>query len=239
MGLEGRETTGMVDRVHFSRRLFTFLRQLRENNDRAWFEANRERYLADVRAPLQGFVLDFAPHLAKVSRHYVADPRPQSGSIFRIHRDTRFSRDKSPYKTMAAAQFRHERGKDVHAPGFYLHLEPGNVFAGAGLWHPDGETLVQVRTALISQPQKWKRIVGAPPFRRRVQLSGESLRRTPRGFPSDHELADDLRRKDFVTVAAFTEREACAPGFLRAFVRSCRLNADFMEFLTRAVGLPW
>ena len=128
--------------------LFDFLRDLRENNDREWFQANKGRYLAEVRDPMLDFIGAFAAPLAEISPHFVADPRPNGGSLFRIYRDTRFSRDKTPYKTNAGAHFRHAAGKDAHAPGFYLHLEPGMCFAGCGVWRPDGPTVTKIREAI-------------------------------------------------------------------------------------------
>ncbi len=192
-----------------------------------------------VRDPMLAFISDFGPRLARISPRFVADPRPHGGSMFRIYRDTRFSKDKSPYKIMAAAQFRHEAGKDVHAPGFYLHLEPGSVFMAAGLWHPDGPTLDKVRRAIVSKPKEWKRITTSRSLRAQVRFDGESLKRPPRGFDPEHEFIDDLKRKDFVTVAETSEREACAPDFMNRFAKVCRANAKYMEFLTRAVGLRW
>jgi uncharacterized protein (TIGR02453 family) len=100
-------------------RTFAFLRELARNNDRRWFEANRERYLSEVRDPLLRFVAAFGPRLTKISRHMAADPRPVGGSLFRIYRDTRFSREKTPYKTHAGMSFRHVGGRDVHGPVFY------------------------------------------------------------------------------------------------------------------------
>ena len=111
----------------FRPELFAFLRDLKANNDRVWFARNKERYENDVRGPALDFVADFAPHLEKISPHFVADPRPSGGSLFRIHRDTRFSKDKSPYKPYVGMRFSHEAAKDAHAPGFYLHLAPGQV----------------------------------------------------------------------------------------------------------------
>ncbi len=229
----------MAAQAHFQRELFAFLRELKENNERGWFEANKERYVRVVRDPMLAFISDFGPRLARISPRFVADPRPHGGSMFRIYRDTRFSKDKSPYKIMAAAQFRHEAGKDVHAPGFYLHLEPGSVFMAAGLWHPDGPTLDKVRRAIVSKPKEWKRITTSRSLRAQVRFDGESLKRPPRGFDPEHEFIDDLKRKDFVTVAETSEREACAPDFMNRFAKVCRANAKYMEFLTRAVGLRW
>ena len=120
----------------FGPELFRFLRDLKASNTREWFAENRERYEDAVRGPALDFVADVAPYLERVSPHFVADPRPSGGSLFRIHRDTRFGKDKSPYKTYVGIQFRHELGKDAHAPGFYLHLEPKAVFVGAGILAP-------------------------------------------------------------------------------------------------------
>lgn len=219
--------------------LFRFLEDLAAHNDREWFRANKRRYEEEVRDPLLRFIVAFGPRLRKISGRFVADPRPTGGSMFRIYRDVRFSRDKLPYKTVAAAQFRHERGKDVHAPCFYLHLEPGNVFAGSGLWHPDSRTLAKVRDALVETPDRWRRILRAKAFRESCELGGESLKRPPRGYDPEHPLIEDLKRKDFVTGTAFTEADAVAPDFLDRFTAASRAAAPFVRFLTEAVELDW
>ena len=130
-------------------KLFNFLSELKENNNKEWFESNKARYESDVREPLLRFVTDFGVRLAEVSPHFVADARKSGGSLFRIYRDVRFSKDKTPYKTNAGLQLRHESGKDVHAPGFYLHLQPNEVFIGVGIWHPDNTTLGKIRDAIV------------------------------------------------------------------------------------------
>jgi hypothetical protein len=102
----------------------------------------------------------------------IADARPVGGSMFPIHRDTRFARDKSPYKTNAGAHFRH-RSRDAHAaPGYYLHLAPGQVFFGAGVWHPDPASLLAIRKALVERSADWKRITGARAFKAACELWG-------------------------------------------------------------------
>src|SRR6185503_14437854 len=136
--------------------LFIFFRDLKANNTRAWFEANKSRYEQHVREPLLQFITDFGLRLAEISPHYVADARRSGGSLFRINRDIRFSKDKSPYKTAAGLHFRHEVGKDAHAPGFYLHLEPDGVFAGVGIWQPDGPALAKLRDAIVQYPERWQ-----------------------------------------------------------------------------------
>ena len=180
--------------------LFDFLRDLRENNDREWFQANKGRYLAEVRDPMLDFIGAFAAPLAEISPHFVADPRPNGGSLFRIYRDTRFSRDKTPYKTNAGAHFRHAAGKDAHAPGFYLHLEPGMCFAGCGVWRPDGPTVTKIREAIDVERDAWTRVTTARDFTETFELEGDSLKRPPRGYEADHPLVEDLKRKDFVAV---------------------------------------
>ena len=138
------------DGAYFSRELFEFLGELALNNNREWFHANKSRYESVVRDSLLEFVADFAEPLSKISSHFVADPRPSGGSMFRIYRDVRFSKDKSPYKTMAAAHFSHERAKEVPAPGFYLHLAPAESFVGVGIWHPDATTLKNIRDTIVA-----------------------------------------------------------------------------------------
>ncbi len=128
---------------YFTPSSLKFLRDLAANNERDWFQSNKERYLSLIQEPALQFIADFAPRLAKISTHFVSDPRPQGGSLFRIYRDIRFSKDKTPYKTFAAMRFGHESGGDVHAPGFYLHIEPGNSYAGVGLWRPEAASSAQ------------------------------------------------------------------------------------------------
>ena len=224
---------------HFTPALFQFLAELGLNNDREWFRANKARYDADVRDPLLEFVADFGERLRDISPHYVADPRPSGGSMFRIYRDVRFSRDKLPYKTNAGAHFRHQVGKEVHGPGFYLHLEPGHVFVGAGIWHPDSETLGKIRGTIVANPARWRRIVEDEGFRQRFRVEGDSLKRAPKGYDPDHPLIEDLKRKDFVASTTFSEAEACSPDFLDTYADACRAAAPFTELLTKAVGLPW
>src|SRR5688572_18527629 len=135
---------------YFTQRLFQFLTELKANNTRSWFESNRERYERDVKDPMLRFIADFGPRLKTVSPHFRADPRPAGGSMFRIHRDIRFSKDKSPYKTNVGAHFPHPKGgRDARAPGFYLHLDPGKSFGGGGLWHPEPEGLSMVRHRIV------------------------------------------------------------------------------------------
>lgn len=223
----------------FKPAFFDFLRDLKANNERAWFEANKARYHAEVRDPMLDFIAAFAEPLAEISPHVVADPRTSGGSLFRIHRDTRFSPDKTPYKTNAGAHFRHVAGKDAHAPGFYLHLEPDSCFAACGVWRPDGEALANIRNAIVEDPAGWTRITQAKAFRDTFTLRGQSLKRPPRGYDAAHPLIEDLKRKDFIAGATFHEADAIQPDFFQRFVQTTRRAAAFVSFLSRAVGVPF
>lgn len=219
--------------------LFGFFRELAENNNRHWFEANKNRYSQAVLQPLLEFIADFGLRLPEISPHFVADARKSGGSLFRINRDIRFSPDKTPYKTHAGVQFRHEQGKDAHAPGFYLHLEPGSVFVGGGIWRPDNPTLGKIRDAIVEQPEQWQAIKLNADFAALYQLGGDSLLRPPKGYDPNHPLLEDLKRKDFVVMANLTETDVCAPNFIDRFAEMCRAASPFNEFLTRALGLPY
>jgi uncharacterized protein (TIGR02453 family) len=229
----------MAHRAHFNRSFFQFLDELKANNTRDWFHANKDRFQHQVQEPLLRFIADFSDPLRSISRHFVADPRPTGGSMFRIYRDVRFSKDKSPYKTHAAAQFRHVAGRDVHAPGFYLHLEPSSVFVGAGLWHPERMVLDQIRTAIAEHPRKWTNAITQPEFTSRHQLGGESLKRPPRGYDPEHRLIEDIKRKDFICVENFSKTAACKADFIDQVANSFRAASPLMRFLTEAVGLKY
>lgn len=219
--------------------LFQFLRDLKANNDRDWFEANKKRYEQDVKEPLLDFIADFAPMLQDISMEYLAIPKSTGGSLFRIYRDTRFSNDKTPYKTHAAMQFRHSMGKDVHAPGFYLHLEPGEVFLACGLWRPESSALLRIRTAIANDPEAWSAILEDPAFSARYEQGGESLKRPPQGFDPGHPLIGELRRKDYIASATLSEQAACSPDFVDQVAATYQLAGPYMAFLTQSLGLPW
>ena len=226
-------------RQHFGPELFEFLLDLRANNIREWFQENKGRYERYVKEPLLRFIEDFEPYLHSISEHFVADSRANGGSMFRIYRDVRFSKDKTPYKTQAAVHFRHEAGKSAHAPGFYLHLAPDEVFAGVGLWRPDSAALGRIRDRIVAVPAGWENAVGAYAFLDEFHLAGDSLKRPPKGFDPEHPLIEDLKRKDHVATCMFDEDEATAAGFIDSFADACRRASPYVQFLTTAVGLPY
>ena len=219
--------------------LFEFLRDLARNNDRDWFQANKDRYENHVKEPALQFISDFGPHLRKISPHFLAIPKASGGSLFRIYRDVRFSKDKSPYKTSVGIQFRHAAGKDVHAPGYYLHIEPRSIFVGTGIWHPDSASLAKIRRHLQEDPKGWKRAISGQRFEQDWQLEGDSLKRPPRGVDADHPLIEDLKRKDFIGVTRLTQKRLLAPDFPKRFVGLCKQGSPLVRYLCEAVGVDF
>lgn len=218
----------------FSAELFHFLEELRANDQRAWFTANKHRYEAHAQRPMLFFIEELAKRLPEVSPHFEADARPVGGSMFRIYRDTRFSRDKTPYKISVAAQFRHRAPRDVHGPGFYLHLEPGRSLGGGGIWHPDPASLSRVRDRIVAHPEEWADVLASG-----IRLEGETLKRPPAGYSADQRYIEDLKRKDFYAMAAFSDEEVCAKDFVDRYLESCRNVAPLVRFLTVALDLPF
>ena len=221
--------------AHFSPALFGFLRELEANNTREWFQAHRERYLRDVEGPMLRFIADLAPRLRAISPAVIVDARRTGGSMYRIYRDTRFSSDKSPFKTHVAATFAHERKKQAPSvPGFYLHLEPGDSMGGGGIYHPDSPTLTRIRLAMVGNRRAWAAVK-----RRGLAIEGESLSRAPAGFDASDPFIDDLRLKDLYALTPFPQKAVCAPDFLERYVTCCRDVAPLVGFLARAQGWRW
>ena len=212
---------------YFTPELFRFLVRLKRNNNREWFLAHKEEYETHVRTPALLFISDFSAPLYRISPHLV----PSRGSLLRIYRDTRFGFDKRPFKTHVAMRFSH-RGKDIHSPGFYLHLEPGGSFAASGLWHPEAQILFKARTAIVSRPAEWARV--------RKLLNWDDagrLSRPPRGFPRGHHFIEDLKLRDLGTAVEFSERQVVSSDFISTVARSCRKMSPLTRFLSSALGL--
>jgi uncharacterized protein (TIGR02453 family) len=216
--------------------LFKFLSELAQNNSRPWFEENKDRYEADVRGPLLALIQDFEIPLKKLSPHFDAVARKVGGSLFRIHRDVRFAKDKSPFKTNAGVHFRHEQAKDAHAPGYYLHLEPRASFIGVGIWHPDTATARTIRGAIMDDPQAWGEAISGT-FGETFALAGDALKRPPVGVAADHPCVEDLMRKDWIGVVDVSQRTLCGVDFIDRFAQTCDAATPFMRFLATALEL--
>lgn len=225
----------MAEHRYFTRETFRFLRDLKDNNDRDWFAENKNRYERHVKAPALHLIEDFGKELPKLSEHFKATPR----SLFRIYRDVRFSKDKSPYKTAAGIHFRHERAKDAYAPGYYLHVAPGEVFLGCGIWHPQGPALRAIREHIVEKPAEWKKVSRAKGFQADFELAGESLKRAPRDFDAEHPLIDDLKRKDFIGVQNVTQGYVMSGDLPKQLTRTWKKASPFMRFLCDALDVPF
>jgi uncharacterized protein (TIGR02453 family) len=221
---------------------FRFLRDLGRNNERAWFEAHRDVYERDVREPMRLLVEALDARLRSIAPEIVGDPKR---SVFRIHRDVRFSRNKAPYKTNAAAWFYHrDAGRKVGregeggGAGFYFHIDPTLCFMAGGLWMPPRPALLRIREAIAAQPTALARLTSAPGFRRRFDgLSEEAkLRRVPQGFPPDHPAAEWLRLQSFTAGASIEANVVTSPRLVDRLCRDFEPLVPLVRWLNRALG---
>lgn len=217
---------------YFDRGLFWFLTDLSQNNDRQWFTENRERYERDVKDACIGFISDAGPKLKTISPYLVADPKPVGGSLFRIHRDVRFSKDKSPYKTHAGMHF--PLGvKGVHGPGYYLHIEPGTCFVAGGMWQPEPDALRAIRERIVEEKAEWKKAA------KLLDDDGNPLKRPPQGFDPEHPMIEDIKRRSFTGSVRLSQKQILAPDLMATFIASCKKLTPLMRFLASSVGAPW
>jgi uncharacterized protein (TIGR02453 family) len=216
-----------------------FLGELAANNNREWFKEHKARYEEQVLDVALRFIQSMQDPLHEIAPHFVAVPTRVGGSLMRVYRDTRFSKNKLPYKTNIGIQFRHELAKDVHSPGYYVHIAPDDVFIGAGMWRPDPDSLRNIRERIAAKPAEWQRAVGDKAFRRQFAIGGESLTRPPRGFDKDHECIEDIKRKSFIAVRNLSADAPVGKGFQRTVESSFRNAEPLMRFLCKAVGVPF
>jgi uncharacterized protein (TIGR02453 family) len=225
---------------YFTEKTFRFLRALARNNERAWFHAHKQDYDDHVRAPLQRLLIDLQPDLAEVSLHFRADPRPVGGSLYRIQRDTRFANDKRPYKSWQGARLFHARRAELASPLYYLHIQPGGCFVGAGIWRPESPTLRRMRQFIVDNPAGWQAAAHAPAFRRRYRLDDEDmLVRPPRGFPADFAFIDDLRHRSFVAWRDIDDATVTGPRLRQLLAKDLRDLAPFVDYLCAALDLEF
>ena len=221
----------------FDPETLSFLEELAANNNREWFKENKGRYEEQVLDVALRFIQSMQGPLHELAPRFVAMPTRVGGSLMRVYRDTRFSKNKTPYKTNIGIQFRHEQAKDVHSPGYYVHIDPEQVFLGVGMWRPDSEPLLGIRERIAARPAEWQRAVGERSFKRHFDLGGEVLKRPPRGFDSEHECIDDIKRKSFIAVRNLEVGECLKPRFQRTVESTFRMAEPFMRFLCKAVGV--
>ncbi len=225
--------------LRFEPTLFEFLEELADNNTRPWFQTNKWRYDQEVLEPCLAFIRTFQPSLTKISKFFVASDRRMGGSLLRVYRDTRFLRGGEPYKTNVGIQFRHESARDIHTPGFYVHIAPDECFLAVGVWRPDHESLGQIRQAIIERPDRWRRARDDKKFRQYFDLEGGSLKRPPRGFPPDHRFVEDLKRTDVLGLHKLSEQDVLDKGFLDHVTTCFAASRPFMRFLCEALKAPF
>ena len=223
----------------FTQNTFRFLDELAANNNKTWFAANKHNYEQLVREPALDFIEEMDPLLAKFAPAFRAEPRKMGGSLMRVYRDTRFSRDKTPYKTNIGIQFRHQLGKDIHAPGFYVHIASDECFFAVGCWHPEAAALGGIRDLIVEKPEQWLAARDDKKFKAQWDLSGDSLSRPPRGYAADHPMISDLKRKDFIALAALSADEVSGRGLAKLAGKRFAATVPFMQFLCAGVGAPF
>ena len=217
-----------------------FFKSLAKNNDRAWFNEHKSEFIQSVVEPMSGFIEEMAPRLKRISKHYIADPRPHGGSMFRIYRDVRYSKDKSPYKLHAACQFRHELGKDVHTPGFYVHLSPEEVVIGAGIWLPPSSELIKIRDTIVDNPHAWHKVKTGRAMRKLCGgISGDGLKRPPKGFDPDHQHIEDLKRKSFLAIRHEKPEIILDKHFIDEVETTFKAAKPLMDYLNYALDIPF
>jgi uncharacterized protein (TIGR02453 family) len=225
--------------ARFEKATLNFLQELAANNDREWFLENKHRYENDVLDVALRFIISMQDPLREIAPHFTAVPTRVGGSLMRVYRDTRFSKNKTPYKTNVGIQFRHERARDVHSPGYYLHVEPERTFVGVGMWRPDSDSLRRIRERIVARPAEWKRAMSDATFNRYFTLGGESLTRPPRGFDAGHECIEDIKRKSFIAVRDLAPGDCLKPQFQRTVESSFRSGEPLMRFLCKSVGVSF
>lgn len=225
-----------------------FLTDLSAHNERDWFQDNKPRYEEALVEPALAFIADMEPRLHEISRYFTAIPAKQGGSLMRIYRDTRFGNNKSPYKTNIGIHFRHELAKDVHAPGFYVHIQPDGApgdygttgsMLGIGVWRPDGPALKMIRDRIAERPGDWLAARDDAGFKKVFTLEGDTLKRPPRGYDPEHECLDDLKRKDFVGSRSLKASAVAKKSFVDQAAKAFEASTPMMGFLCKALGVPY
>ena len=216
-----------------------FLRELKKNNNRDWFNENKSRYEELVLDVALHFIQSMHDPLKEMAPHFTAIPKRMGGSLMRVYRDTRFSKNKLPYKTNIGIQFRHEQAKSAHSPGYYVHIAPDDVFIGAGMWMPESQPLLAIRERIRDKSAEWTRAKGDKAFARHFKLGGSSLTRPPRGFDKEHPMIEDIKRKSFIAIKNMSHDDALSPQFQRKVETAFKAATPYMRFLCKAVGVPF
>lgn len=206
-----------------------FLAQLEKNNNREWFEKNKDRYEAEVKAPMLELVSALSANMVDFAPDYIPEPKK---AVFRIYRDVRFSKDKRPYKTNIAASFWRQNLPKNESASFYMHLDNKEVLLAAGIYMPPAELLRAMRLHVEENHEKLRSIVEDKKRKKLAgELQGESAARLPKGFPPGHPAEDLLKRKMFLYWIALPPKDAESPKFLTEVSKRFAAMAPLVEFL--------
>jgi uncharacterized protein (TIGR02453 family) len=219
----------------FPREGIRFFKQLKKNNNREWFNRHKPDYEQFVKVPMQSLIAALQPGFESFAPEFDLNPKH---SIFRIYRDVRFSSDKSPYKTHAAAHFVIPgRPKGLEGSGYYLHIEPGEVFMGAGIYIPSSDQLKKIRRGIVDRSAEFLAVISDRGFRKRFgPLTGEVLKRVPKGFESDNPMAEYLKLKQFFVGSTFDDPVCGNEQFIKLCLETYRAAAPLVEFLNTTLG---
>ena len=222
----------------FSQLSFDFLHKLTVNNDREWFKANQQQYEDQVRTPALNFIEAMQGPILSMSPRFTAVAKKVGGSLMRPQRDSRFSKDKTPYKTNIGIQFRHFQAKDIHAPGFYVHIANDECFIAAGIWHPESKALNAIRHCIDENPNAYQKALHEL-SQAGFELSGNSLMRPPRGFDKNHPMIEELKRKDFIAIKSISTAQVCASEFVDYCTQELKHTCALMAYLCFALDLDF
>ncbi len=210
-----------------------FLRRLKRNNTRPWFQRHKTDYEELVRFPMECLIASLRPRMTEVAPDFDFHPRR---SIFRVYRDTRFSHDKTPYKTNIAASFASRiLNERKGTAGLYVGVELGEIFVGGGIYMPDSDQLKSIRAWIAAKPGELREVVEHPAFRKVFgEILGDRLVRVPLGYRDDHPMITYLRLKQFYVGVEYEEKECLKPRFLDNVVRVFTAAMPFIRWLQRA-----
>lgn len=215
-----------------------FLKQLAQHNSRDWFKAHQDEYEDNVRTPALRFIEQIQPHIIAISPRLTAVAKKVGGSLMRPQRDSRFSNDKTPYKTNVGIQFRHFQGKDVHAPGLYLHIAEDGCFIAAGIWHPESKAVNAIRTCIDENPNGYKKALQTLTDHG-FMMDGDSLTRPPKGFDKHHPMLAELKRKDFIAVKNIPFERLCQGDAVHYCAEQFAHCSQLMAYLCFALELDF
>ncbi len=211
-----------------------FLKNLKKNNNKPWFDANRKNYEI-----AKSDFIDFTEKLIAATATFnpaTAHLIPKE-CIFRINRDVRFSKDKSPYKSNMAAYFNH-KGKKGNGAGYYLHIEPGKNFAAGGIWMPEPAVLAQIRQEIDYDFEGLKKIINAATFKKKFTegITGEALVRPPKGYDDTNPAIAFIKQKSFIVSAPFTDADVLHKNFIKSIAVTFKTMKPFVDFLNTAAS---